>query len=222
MNGVLFDLDGVITDTAALHFKAWSKLAKDEFDVTLPDTFEDNLKGISRKDSILRILDFINNGQTYTEAQLDRLAVEKNDYYLKEINQLTAKDVLPGINDLIDHLREKKILLSIASASKNAPAVLKSIGLFDKFDAIADPAEVKHGKPAPDIFIEAARKINLKPEECVGLEDAAAGVQAINSAKAISIGIGDSKVLAAADNVVAGTGDLTVDLLENTYHEFVK
>ena len=222
MNGVLFDLDGVITDTAALHFKAWSKLANDEFDVTLPDSFEDNLKGISRKDSILRILDFIDNGQTYTEAQLDQLAVEKNDYYLKEINQLTEKDVLPGINDLIDHLREKKVLLSIASASKNAPAVLKSIGLFDKFDAIADPAAVKHGKPAPDIFIEAARKINLKPEECVGLEDAAAGVQAINSAKAISIGIGDSKVLVAADNVVAGTGDLTVDLLENTYHAFAK
>jgi len=202
LKGVLFDLDGVITDTAKLHFNAWSKLAQDELGVTLQKSFENDLKGISRTDSINRILKYAKLTNKFNHKQIETLLNKKNEYYTTEANKLTKNDIFPGITNLLNELKSAGILLSIASASRNAPAVLKKIGLLNMFDAIADPQNVKHGKPAPDIFIEAAHQIGLNPEECVGLEDAPAGVQSIKSAHAIAIGIGNNAELSAADKVI--------------------
>jgi len=218
LKGVLFDLDGVITDTAKLHFKAWSKLAQDELDVTLPSSFENELKGISRTDSINKILQYAKLTNKFNSAQIETLLNKKNDYYTAEANKLTKNDIFPGITNLLNELKSSGILLSIASASRNAPAVLKKIGLLNMFDAIADPQNVKHGKPAPDIFIEAAHQIGLSPEECVGLEDAPAGVQSIKSAHAIAIGIGNNAELSAADKVIPSTNNLSISLLNNVYN----
>jgi len=218
LKGVLFDLDGVITDTAKLHFNAWSKLAQDELGVTLQKSFENDLKGISRTDSINRILKYAKLTNKFNHKQIETLLNKKNEYYTTEANKLTKNDIFPGITNLLNELKSAGILLSIASASRNAPAVLKKIGLLNMFDAIADPQNVKHGKPAPDIFIEAAHQIGLNPEECVGLEDAPAGVQSIKSAHAIAIGIGNNAELSAADKVIPSTNNLSISLLNNVYN----
>lgn len=219
MKGVLFDLDGVITDTAKFHFAAWSRLAKEELDIELPSSFETELKGVSRIDSMNRILKFANKANDFSDDEVATMAAKKNGVYLKEIEKLTSKDILPGIENLLDSLSANNVLLSIASASKNAPFILKKLGLFDRFDAIANPENVANGKPAPDIFIEAARQISVDPKECVGLEDAVAGVEAINASGAVSIGIGDAQELHEADTVVPATSDLSFMLLDQTFGE---
>lgn len=217
MQGVLFDLDGVITDTAKFHFKAWSRLAQEKLAVTLPASFESDLKGISRIDSMNRILKFAGLETKYSAEEVNTMAQFKNELYLNEISKLTQKDILPGIENLLDQLAANKIKLSVASASKNAPFILEKLGLKDQFDAIADPAKVAHGKPAPDIFLEAVRKIAVEPSQCVGIEDAKAGVEAIKAAGAIAVGVGSSTDLNEADTVVANTGELTYSILEQAF-----
>lgn len=219
MQGVLFDLDGVITDTAKFHFKAWSRLAKEKLNVTLPASFESDLKGISRLDSMNRILKFAKLENKYSADEIDAMAQYKNKLYLNEISKLTQKDILPGIENLLDELAVNKIKLSVASASKNAPFILEKLGLKDQFDAIADPAKVAHGKPAPDIFIEAANRIHVDPGQCVGIEDAKAGVEAIKAAGAIAVGVGSSTDLSEADTVVASTGELTYSVLAQAFRK---
>ncbi|WP_281166055.1 beta-phosphoglucomutase [Liquorilactobacillus sicerae] len=220
MKGCVFDLDGVITDTAKYHFAAWKKLAADQLALQLPAEFETELKGISRIDSLIRILNWGKIRERYNEQQIADLAVQKNDYYLSEIANLTAGDILPGITTLINQLQEHDIQLSLASASKNAPFILKKLGLEKRFDAIVDPAKVAHGKPAPDIFLEGAAEINLRPAECVGIEDAVAGVQAIKAAGMTAIGVGNPQELQQADEVVASTAELSFVLLESVWRRF--
>lgn len=217
MEGVLFDLDGIITDTAKFHFKAWKQLAQDELNITLPASFESQLKGISRMESMKLILKFANLEDNFSEKEVFQLANKKNELYLREINKLTQADILPGIENLLDALAANRILLSIASASKNAPLILEKLGLLNRFDAIANPENVANGKPAPDIFIEAAHQIGLSPEKCVGIEDAPAGVIAIKKAKAVAVGVGDDAELNEADVVVNKTSNLSYLLLVDTY-----
>ncbi len=216
MQGVLFDLDGVITDTAKFHFKAWSRLAKEKLGVTLPASFESDLKGISRIDSMNRILKFAKMENKYSADEVDAMAQYKNELYLKEIGKLTQTDIFPGIENLLDELAVNKVKLSVAS---NAPFILEKLGLREQFDAIADPAKVAHGKPAPDIFLEAAAKIDVDPTKCVGIEDAKAGVEAIKSAGAVAVGVGDSNDLKEADSVVASTEELTYSVLEQAFRK---
>lgn len=219
MQGVLFDLDGVITDTARFHFKAWSRLAKEKLNVTLPASFESDLKGISRIDSMNRILKFAGMENEYTAEEVNELAQTKNELYLNEISKLTQADILPGIENLLDELAANHVKLSVASASKNAPFILEKLGLKQQFDAIANPAKVKHGKPAPDIFIEAANQIHLTPQQCVGIEDAKAGVEAIKAAGAVAIGVGDADELHEADSVVGNTSELTYSVLKQAFEK---
>lgn len=219
MQGVLFDLDGVITDTARFHFKAWSRLAKEKLNVTLPASFESDLKGISRIDSMNRILKFAGMENEYTAEEVNELAQTKNELYLNEISKLTQADILPGIENLLDELAANHVKLSVASASKNAPFILEKLGLKQQFDAIANPAKVKHGKPAPDIFIEAANQIHLTPQQCVGIEDAKAGVEAIKAAGAVAVGVGDANELHEADSVVGNTSELTYSVLKQAFEK---
>lgn len=219
MKGAIFDLDGVITDTAKFHFEAWSQLAKEQFGLELPAEFEAQLKGISRTDSLVKILEFGNILDQYDEEQIAQLAEKKNGYYLKAIDTLTKDDILPGITDLIAQLKAHDVKLSIASASKNAPAILKKLGLYEKFDAIADPSKVANGKPAPDIFLAGAKAVDLDPRDCVGVEDAVSGVAAIKAANMTAVAVGDPKELSQADAVVNTTADFSYELFEKTWEK---
>lgn len=217
MKGVLFDLDGILTDTAKFHFAAWSRLAKEQLSVDLPAKFEQELKGVSRVDSLVRIMTYAGIKDRYTDQQIKKLANKKNGYYVQAISELTKTEILPGIEGLLQELKEHHVLTVIASASKNAPIILTKLGLNAYFDTIVDPAQIAHGKPAPDIFLAAADSLNLAPDKCVGIEDAVAGVAAIKAAGSVAVGVGDKDELAQADIVVSSTTALNYSLLEKTF-----
>ncbi|QMU07344.1 beta-phosphoglucomutase [Levilactobacillus suantsaii] len=209
IKGFVFDLDGVITDTSVLHGNAWHQLAND-LRVTWTKELADGLKGISRMDSLEMILKAGRIENNYTPAQKEALATKKNTNYVAEVDKMTPANILPGMQAFLDDLRAKGYKLSLASASKNAPRVLDKLGLTDYFPEIVDPASLTHGKPDPEIYTKGAQLLNLDPAQCIGLEDAAAGVQAINAAGETSLGIGDASELSAADMVFADTAQVTL------------
>lgn len=209
IKGFVFDLDGVITDTSVFHSQAWHQVA-DKVGVTWDDELADALKGISRMDSLNLILKKDHKENDFNEAEKVALATEKNDNYLKLVNQMTPANILPGIQDFLATVKAKGYLLSLASASKNSPLVLKKLGLSDYFPKAVDPATLTHGKPDPEIFRRGAEILDLQPGECIGVEDAAAGVQSINAAGETSIGIGDPQILSAADINFTDTTQLTL------------
>ncbi|WEV63611.1 beta-phosphoglucomutase [Bifidobacterium sp. ESL0732] len=215
MKGALFDLDGVIADTAVYHFQAWRKLVKDHFDRELPDELEEKTKGVSRVDSLKVILNYL--GVTVPQKEFDALAAEKNAAYRGLLAELTSADILPGIPELIAQMKQHGVKLSLASASMNGPFILEKLGLSDTFDAIADPSKVAAGKPAPDIFLEAAAEIGQKPEDCVGLEDSVAGITAINAAGTFSVGVGSPNELGHARLLVPNTAALKYDEIESAW-----
>lgn len=190
--GVLFDLDGVIADTAAFHFSAWKNLIRKHFQMELPDELEEKTKGVSREDSLKVILDHLN--LTVTDDCFTALCIEKNNAYIEALDVLNSDYILPGILEFIITLRSNGIKLALASASKNGPLILEKLGLLDTFDAIADPAKVTQGKPAPDIFLAAIADLELAPSDCIGIEDAVAGVTAINAAGIYSVAIGGEEL----------------------------
>ncbi|MFC6163924.1 beta-phosphoglucomutase [Lactiplantibacillus dongliensis] len=209
IKGFVFDLDGVITDTSTFHSQAWHQVA-DKVGVKWDDDLADALKGISRMDSLNLILARDHKENDFSADEKNALAAEKNDNYLKLVSQMSPANILPGIQALLNDLKAQGYLLSLASASKNSPLVLKHLGLGDFFTKSVDPASLKHGKPDPEIFRRGAEILNLDPAQCIGVEDAAAGVQSINGAGETSIGIGDPKVLAAADINFTDTAQLTL------------
>ncbi len=206
---VLFDLDGVIADTAIYHFKAWKMIAA-RYNIYLEDEFEENLKGIDRPNSLQLILDY---GHVNVEkSEFEQLLIEKNNYYLQLIEELKPTDALAGIPQLFKELRTNKIKIVIASASKNAPIILERLELLKDVDGIANPEHLKAGKPAPDIFIESARIAQVNVDQCVGIEDAVAGVQAIKAAGMTAIAIGNIK---QADYNLDNTSQLTYKYLKS-------
>lgn len=219
MKGVLFDLDGIVTDTATYHFTAWSQLVKDEFGLTLPKSIEERTKGVSREDSLKIILEVLN--LSVDEEQFQELANKKNKCYIESLEKLTDKDILPGIRELINELKQKDVKIALASASHNGPLILEKIGLFDSFDTIVDPGKVTKGKPNPEIFEVAYAQLGLAPKDCVGVEDSIAGIEAINGAGSCSVGVGD-ETLSQAFKRVESTKELTVTLLQEAWNNFVK
>lgn len=219
MKGVLFDLDGIVTDTATYHFTAWSQLVKDEFGLKLPKSIEERTKGVSREDSLKIILEELN--LSVDEEQFQDLANKKNKCYIESLEKLTDKDILPGIKELINDLKQKGVKIALASASHNGPFILEKIGLFDSFDTIVDPGKVTKGKPNPEIFEVASAQLGLAPKDCVGVEDSIAGIEAINSAGSCSVGVGDES-LSHAFKRVESTKELTVTLLQEAWNNFVK
>ena len=218
MKGVLFDLDGVVTDTATYHFSAWSQLIKDEFGLTLPDIVEERTKGVSREDSLRIILEELD--LSVDKDRFQYLTNRKNQCYIESLNQLTSEDILPGIFELIKELKQKGIKIALASASHNGPFILEKIGLLDSFDTIVDPGKLSRGKPDPEIFEVASAQLGLTPKDCVGIEYSIAGIQAINSAGSCSIGVGDDK-LSEAFQRVSSTKELSVTLLQESWKNFV-
>lgn len=209
IKGFVFDLDGVITDTSLYHTKAWRQLAE-KLGVTWTKTLEDGLKGISRMDSLEMILKTGNKENDYTQEEKVALATEKNTNYVNAIHQMTPANILPGIKAFLDDLRANGYLIALASASKNGPTVLKQLELTDYFPKIVDPATLTKGKPDPEIYVKGAEALNLDPAQCIGVEDAAAGIQAINDANETSIGIGDPDTLSAADILFKDTSEMTL------------
>lgn len=208
--GVIFDLDGVLTDTAQAHYLAWQQLA-DEIGVPFDRVRNRRLKGVDRMGSLRLLLE--GSARQYSDDELERLCARKNDYYRERIEHFGPDDLLPGARALLQASRARGLRIALASASRNAPLLLQRLGIADAFDYIADPAKVAAGKPAPDIFLAAAAGLGLDPAVCVGVEDAAAGVEAIKAAGMRAIGIGDAHELARADAVLAGIHELRVETL---------
>lgn len=218
--GALFDLDGVIADTSSLHFQAWQKLTNNYFAAELPDYLEEQTKGVSRGDSLQVILDHLDVG--VSESMFQQLLIEKNELYLASLKNLSPKNILPGISEFIAELKENEVKLALASASLNGPAILDKLQLTDAFDAIADPSKVAQGKPAPDIFLAAAKALDLEPAECVGIEDSIAGITAISVSGALPIAIGTNAEFKAAFKTFAKTAELNLSDVRAVYDIFKK
>ncbi|WP_042143108.1 beta-phosphoglucomutase [Paucisalibacillus sp. EB02] len=217
MKAFIFDLDGVITDTADLHFEAWRKCAE-KLGLTIDLSFNEQLKGVDRMGSLNRILDYGGIANQYSMEEKQRLAEEKNEYYKKLILDVSPKDILPGIQPLLVEMKRDGYKIGLASASKNAPTLLKSLEIDEFFEAKADPSTIAKGKPAPDIFLQAASILKVQPTECIGIEDANAGIEAIKKAGMFAVGIGDAEYLKEADYLVYSTVELTLENMLKAWH----
>ncbi|PSB32791.1 beta-phosphoglucomutase [Stenomitos frigidus] len=197
IQGFIFDLDGVLTDTAEWHYRAWQQLADEEH---LPFDRQANeaLRGVSRRESLLLIV----GSHAYSELELQKMMDRKNRYYVESIQTITDKDVLPGALNLLAEIRQAGIKIAIGSASKNAKTVIEKLGLADHVDAIADGYSVEHPKPAPDLFLYAAHQLGLDPAHCVVVEDAAAGIAAAIAGGMWTIGLGPADRVDSADIVL--------------------
>ena len=195
---IIFDLDGVLTDTSEYHYRAWKHLADDE---GIPFTHEENdahLRGVGRRESLQYLL----KGRKVSDEQFAEMMERKNRYYNTLIEQMTPNEVVPGGVQLLHEIREAGLKTAIASASKNCMTVLERLNLVSFFDGIADGYSVTHGKPAPDIFVYAAGLVHVPTAACIGVEDADAGVEAIKAAGMIAIGIGPAERFHKADKVL--------------------
>ena len=209
--GFIFDLDGVIVDTAKYHLLAWQNLAKS---IGIDFTHEQNeqLKGVSRVKSLEKILEWGN--KTISEELFASLMGKKNEEYLSFIEKMTDEEVLPDVPKILAYLIAQKQPISLGSASKNARPILEKDNLHSKFDAIVDGNDVSKAKPDPEVFLIAAQHLNMKPEDCIVFEDSVAGVQAANTANMISIGIGERNVLHEADYIFSDFTEIENSFIE--------
>ncbi len=187
IKGFIFDLDGVITDTAEYHYLGWQQLA-DEEGLEFDREFNEKFRGVSR----MRCLDMLlaKNNRTVTSKERNELADRKNKYYQKYLENITKDNLLEGIEDILNTVKKEGYKMAIASASKNTETVVKKLNIRNMFDTISDGFSVEKTKPAPDLFLHTADKLGLKPEECVVFEDAKAGIDAALVANMIAVGIG--------------------------------
>lgn len=214
----IFDLDGVITDTAEFHYLAWKKLAK-ELGLSIDRQFNEQLKGISRMESLEKILALDPSLSAMSNEEKERLATEKNEYYLTLIDQLQPDAILPGIEQLLKKCVEQKVKIALGSASKNAQTIVEKLGLIEYFDYIVDAGKVEKGKPDPETFTTAADYLGVPYSDCIGLEDAVAGVEAVNSAQMFSVGVGSFEHLHHADYVVEDTSELIFEDIIKQYQK---
>ncbi|MEO3865062.1 beta-phosphoglucomutase [Rheinheimera fenheensis] len=207
---VIFDLDGVLTDTAIYHFYAWKALA-DELGINFTEQDNEQLKGVDRLGSLRWILQ--QGGLTLSGAEEARLMQQKNAHYLKLIDHITPDNLYPGVAALFAELKQRAIKIGLASASKNAAFVVERLGIAAQFDYIADANQVVNSKPDPEVFLLAAKGLGVPPKHCIGVEDALAGIEAINRAGMKAIGIGDAKVLNGAIRVYSSVKAITLEEL---------
>jgi len=211
IKGCIFDLDGVIVDTAKYHFLAWKRLAE-KLKINFTEKDNERLKGVSRMASLDIILE-IGNMKPDDKIK-EEYAALKNKWYVAYISKMTPDEILPGSIRFINDLRKEGIKIALGSASKNTPMIIRRVGMEILFDAIADGNVVKKAKPDPEVFITAAKMIGIPPEECVVFEDAAAGVEAALNAGMMCIGIGSEKILSNAHFVVPGLNEMSLQKLK--------
>lgn len=203
----LFDLDGVLVDTAVYHFKAWRRLAQ-TLGIDFTEHDNERLKGVSRVRSLEIILEI--GGQTLPQEQMLALCEQKNTEYLQDVAQMTPDEILPGVVDFLKALKAEGIKIALGSASKNAQLILERTQLLPYFDAIIDGRHVTNGKPDPEVFLKGAEALGITPQECVVFEDAVAGVEAAKNGDMLCVGVGQPEVLTQADVVVKDLTEMSV------------
>ncbi|KQC31997.1 beta-phosphoglucomutase [Nonlabens sp. YIK11] len=204
----IFDLDGVVVDTAKFHFIAWQKLAA-ELGIAFAEEENEQLKGVSRVRSLEKILEWGN--RSIDQETFDRKLIQKNEEYLEMVETLTQDDILPGVHEFLLRLRESEQPIALGSASKNARPILKKLGIHDLFDAIVDGTDVSKAKPDPEVFLNACELLNMPAANAIVFEDSIAGIQAANNAGMISIGLGEAQNLSEADEVFESFLDMPQD-----------
>jgi beta-phosphoglucomutase len=210
LQAALFDLDGVIVDTAKYHYLAWKSIA-DEEKIEFNPEINERLKGVSRMASLDVILE--KGHRSYSPEEKLALAEKKNNTYVEMIRHLKPDEILPGIPALLDALRASGIRSAICSASKNADMILERLGLKPRFDTIVGGNDVSKSKPDPEVFVVAAQRLKVPNDACLVFEDAQAGIQAAKSAGMKAVGIGQASQLVGADLVVSGTALLNLDAI---------
>ncbi|GAG60880.1 unnamed protein product [marine sediment metagenome] len=208
IKAVIFDLDGVITDTSEYHYRAWKRLADEE---GIPFNRDDNdkLRGVSRGECLKILL----NGKQVSAEQFQEMMDRKNEYYVELLKQMTSENILPGAKEIVLELKKRGIKTAIASVSKNTRTVLQGTGIENLFDTIVDGYSVKNTKPAPDLFLFAAKELGVKPEDCAVVEDAEAGIEAALAGNMLSIGIGPEERAGKARYRFEKIGDITLTKL---------
>lgn len=207
----IFDLDGVIVDTAHYHYLAWKRLASElGIDLTVEDN--EKLKGVSRMHSLEIILEM--GGVSLSQHDKEVLANKKNSWFVDYVERMAPEEIFPGVKELIHQLREKGMKIALASSSKNAVTVLQLLHIQNEFDAIVDGTMITHSKPHPEIFLLAAKKLNIDPADCLVFEDAESGVEAAIAAGMRCVGVGSAKQLGKANKVIAKTGEFKVSNLQ--------
>ncbi len=207
----IFDLDGVIVDTAKYHFLAWKKVA-DQLGIEFTQQHNELLKGVSRIRSLEIILEL--GHQQISDSEFETLLAQKNADYLSYIEKMDESEILVGVLDTLEFIRQKGWKIVLGSASKNAQPILVKTGLLPFFDAIVDGNDVSKAKPDPEVFLTGAAKVQALPEQCIVFEDSVAGIEAANIAGMTSIGIGDSSVLSKAQYVFKNFTEITKEFLE--------
>lgn len=207
----IFDLDGVIVDTARYHYLAWKRLA-DQLNIHFTEADNERLKGVSRMASLDIILD-IGNVKLDSRTK-NEYATLKNQWYINYISKMTPDEILPGSLEFIRELKDAGILVAVGSASKNTPVILERVGIRDLFDAVVDGNSVSKAKPDPEVFLKAAALLNTEPKHCIVFEDARAGLKAARNAGMHCVGIGSPGVLKEADSVVSGLDKMSLDKLK--------
>ncbi len=208
----IFDLDGVIVDTVPAHYVAWKAMA-DELNIPFTEEENEHLKGLSRTESMRKILELGNVNKS--DDEIEKYTTRKNNIYVEIISKMTPQDILPGVLDFIQLLKDNNVAIAIGSSSKNTPTILKAVGLDTTFDAVVDGNQVTHSKPDPEVFLKGATKLMVKPEDCVVLEDAISGVEAAKRGGMKCVGVGDPEVLKAADVIVPDLTKLNLEILRN-------
>ena len=210
--GFIFDLDGVIVDTAKYHFKAWQSLAKNlQYNFTEQDN--EQFKGVSRVRSLELLLEMAQ--YKATEKEKEQWLIDKNTHYLALISHMNNSEILPGITEILKALKAQQIPVALGSASKNAQPILEKVGLLSYFDVLVDGNEVTMAKPNPEVFLTAAKGLGVAPEDCVVFEDAQAGVAAAKAAKMTCVGIGDPAILFNADHCFTSTAEITPSFVQS-------
>lgn len=206
----LFDLDGVVVDTAKYHYKAWKRLA-DELGFEFTEEENERLKGVSRMKSLDILLEVGN--LTFDEDVKVKFAEKKNKWYVEYISKMTSEEILPGVEDFMKLLRENNIKIALGSVSKNSMMILNNIGMVHYFDSIIDGNKISNAKPNPEVFLLGAKELNVDPKDCVVFEDAAAGIEAAINAGMHSVGIGSPDILHKADFVISSFKEMSLDRL---------
>lgn len=207
---VIFDLDGVLTDTAELHFQSWLRVAE-EIDIVIEEAVKDQIRGPGRMESLEIVLG--ERSGEFSDEQKAELALKKNRQYVKMLESMTPEDVLPGVVPLLRELRERGVPTAVASSSRNAGAVVDRLQIRPLLNLVVDGSHVEHGKPDPEVFLLAAKRLGVAPERCVVVEDAEKGVEAALTAGMRVVGIGPRERVGKAHLVVDSIADLTADQL---------
>ncbi len=214
MKGVIFDLDGVLVNTAKFHYLGWKKLA-DELGVPFDEVRNEKLKGLSRRDSLIALL-----GKTPEESKITEWCDRKNKYYVESIVNIDRSEMLPGALATLEALKKSgKFKQALASSSRNAKPILKKLDIEKYFDAIVDGNDTEKAKPNPELFLTAAKKLGLSTDEVIVVEDAESGVQAAKSGNMRCIGLGDKTILHQADHVANDLSEVSLATIEMLFEK---